>query len=56
MGWVKNGLKMGADGCGMDSHGCGGVRDTGGQQNKANRGTDGLAGHNFGKGVGGEIG
>ena len=25
-------------------------------QNKANRDTDGLAGHNFGKGVGGEIG
>ena len=31
--------------CGMDSNGCGGVRGTGGQENKANRGTDGRAGH-----------
>ena len=27
----------------MDSYGCGGVRGTGGQENKTNRGTDGRA-------------
>ena len=36
---------MGADGCGMDSYGCGGVRGTGVQENKANRDADGHAGH-----------
>ena len=30
LGWVKNGLQMGAGGCGVDSYGCGGVRGTGG--------------------------
>ena len=45
MGWVKYELKMSADGCGMDSYGCGGIRGTGGQENKAIRGTDGRAVH-----------
>ena len=40
----QKGVRMDSHGCEMDSYGCGGLRGTRGQENKANRGTDGHAG------------